>query len=209
MTHPYASHDSYMCVPPLIYMCATTHAYVWHDLGSHCCRALWGVEYWALNLRLWIRCPACRDSSICYYSICVTLLIHMLCMIWRTLHGCCTIWDVQHLALNFRLLIRCSVYVWSTHILYTICVTWLIHVWHDSLMCDISYGRQYTVLALFGRCSSGLWTSGCRSSPCVSWLIHILYTIYVSWCIQIWYIIYVSWHIRIIYIIHVPYSFKC
>jgi len=66
MTHSYMRqrHDSFMCAPWLIHMCAMTHSYVWHD--SFMCAP------WLLHMCAMPHPCVWHDSFIC-----VTWLLHM------------------------------------------------------------------------------------------------------------------------------------
>jgi len=73
MTHSYMRHDSFICVPWLIHMCAMTHSYVWHDSFI--------FMTWLIHV--------CHDSFIC-----VTWRILMYAMtnfnVWHDAFRCVT-----------------------------------------------------------------------------------------------------------------------
>ena len=67
MTHSHVCHDSLLCVPWLIHMCAMTHSHVWHD--SFICVP------WLIHMCAMTHSYVCHDSFIC-----VPWLIHMCAM---------------------------------------------------------------------------------------------------------------------------------
>ena len=84
MTHSYVRHDSLICVPWLIHMCAMTHSYVCHD--SFICVTwlihMWDMTHWYVWHALGIRaiCHAWHKRVKRVMFVTRTWLVYTFCM---------------------------------------------------------------------------------------------------------------------------------
>jgi len=126
-TSSYVWHDSSMCVTWPIHMCDTTHSYVWHD-SSMCVTWLIHTDA-ACDTSKGVVGHVWHDSSKCGMThsyawhgsfVCVTRLIRM-----RDMTHPCVCRDsfiqMQH--------------VTPSKVSLDMCVTRLIHMWHDAFIC--------------------------------------------------------------------------
>jgi len=140
MTHPYAWHDSSICVTWLIHMRDMTRPYVWHD-SSICVT-------WLIALSRHVT----ADDELCDMTrwyvwhdswICVTWLVDMCDMtqlicdvthghMWRDLLICVT-WLIWCVTWTHPYVLHDPSPSLGMLLLTTSCVTWLIH------MCDMTH----------------------------------------------------------------------
>ena len=125
MTHPYAGHDSFICVTWrfihetwLIHMCDLACSYVRHDSFTMQSTSSWSCWTWLIYM--WDMTHSCARHDL------------ILCQLWDTTHSCVTwlicMWDMTHS------------YARHDSILYVLwdtthsCVTWLLltHMWNES-----------------------------------------------------------------------------
>jgi len=85
-----------------------------------------------------------------------------------------------------------SCHLWMSHVVYerhihaTKCVIWLIHKWHDPLMCEIHMWRDSFINVTWLNHVSHDSLNCDMHHSCVTWLINV-WDLYVTWLLRAWY----------------------
>jgi len=122
MTHSYVWHDSFICVTWLIHMCDLTNSNVWHKTRSYVTHDSSGVaDDTFATIFAQVRCSVlqCVSATRCN-TFATTFYTNEL----QCVAVCCSVLQqctATHLPRRFA-------QVWCD---WFICVTWLLHMWHD------------------------------------------------------------------------------
>ena len=166
-------HDSSICVPWLIHMCAMTHSYVCND-SSICVP-------WLIHMCAMTHSHVCHDSFICVPSwgddhVCVMTLRVTLCVMWLTHDSYMSGWrgDVTYSRVTWR------THVWrDSPVCVRVCVTWLLPDTHlswwkgDIHVCDLTHTQSQVMCDLTesshtcDRVMSHVWKSWLCQVMCV------------------------------------------
>jgi len=198
VTRSHVWHDSFICIPWLIYLCAITH-WIWDEsfvrVTHHLC--VWH-DY----------SDVCRDSFIS-----VIWHTHMCAVthsyVWHESSICVPPWLVHMCDMTHSYVCRDSVnmrWISCTWHASFVCVTWLIHMcavfhsylWHETFrrvpcfidMCDMTTSCVKSLIHMCDMTYSDVWLTNSYewhdSIICAAWFIHVWHAsfICVTWLIH-------------------------